>query len=48
MHLATRLAIVCSLYGLVAATAAAQSPADLVDATKRQDMATVRTLLPGR
>jgi len=45
MHLFTRLAVVCSLCGSIAATAAAQSPADLVDATKRQDVAAVRTLL---
>ena len=47
MHLATRLVVVCTLSGLVAgaATATAQSPADLVDATKRQDLAAVRTLL---
>jgi ankyrin repeat protein/mannose-6-phosphate isomerase-like protein (cupin superfamily) len=47
MHFATRLVVVCTLSGLVAgaATAAAQSAADLIDATKRQDVATVRTQL---
>jgi ankyrin repeat protein/mannose-6-phosphate isomerase-like protein (cupin superfamily) len=45
--LCTRLVIVCAMNALLAgaATAAAQSPADLIDATKRQDMSTVRTLL---
>lgn len=47
MHLATRFVVVCTLSGLIAgsATALAQSSADLIDATKRQDVATVRTLL---
>ena len=48
MHLATRLVVVCSLNGLMAATAAAQSPADLVAATKRQDVAAVRAQLAKR
>jgi ankyrin repeat protein len=48
MHLATRLAIVGSLCGSLAATAAAQAPADLIDATKRQDVAAVRALLARR
>src|SRR5690348_5596799 len=48
MHLAMRLAVVCTLCGLVAATAAAQSPTDLIDATKRQDVAAVRSLLAKR
>jgi uncharacterized protein len=47
MHLATRLVVVCSLYGLIAARtpAAAQSPSDLIDATRRQDAGAVRALL---
>jgi len=47
MHLATRCVVVCTLSGLVAAAAPAlaQSPADLIDATKRQDVSAVRTLL---
>ncbi|HZI81005.1 MAG TPA: ankyrin repeat domain-containing protein [Vicinamibacterales bacterium] len=50
MHLATRLVVVCTLSGFVAGTtaAAAQSPAELIDATKRQDVAGVRTLLAKR
>jgi ankyrin repeat protein len=44
MHLSTRLVVVCGLM-VWAATAAAQSPADLIDATKRQDVTAVRTLL---
>src|SRR5215510_15083653 len=49
-RLATRLVFVCSLSAWVAAapTAAAQSPADLIDATKRQDIGAVRTLLAKR
>ena len=43
----TRLVAVCAMSGLLAGAvaAAAQSAADLIDATKRQDVATVRTLL---
>src|SRR6185503_6739894 len=50
MHLATRCVVVCTLSGLVAAAAPAlaQSPADLIDATKRQDVSAVRTLLARR
>ncbi|HEV8394995.1 MAG TPA: ankyrin repeat domain-containing protein [Vicinamibacterales bacterium] len=44
MNLAVRVAVVCSLTGLTA-TASAQSPTDLIDATKRQDVAAVRTIL---
>ena len=50
MHLATRLSVVCTLSGLLAGAtaAAAQSPADLIDATKRQDVAAVRAQLAKR
>ena len=44
MQLAARVAIVCTLAGF-ARTALAQSPADLIDAAKRQDLAAVRSLL---
>jgi len=49
MHLASRLAVLCSLGGLLVGTAAAaQSPAALIDATKRQDVAAVRAQLAKR
>ena len=50
MHLATRFVLVCSLVASIAAVspAAAQTPADLIDATKRQDVAAVRTQLARR
>jgi uncharacterized protein len=47
MSLAIRLGVACGLTA-VAVTASAQSPADLIDATKRQDVAGVRTLLARR
>jgi uncharacterized protein len=47
MHFATRLAVVCTL-GFAAGTVSAQTPANLIDATKRQDVATVRALLANR
>jgi ankyrin repeat protein/mannose-6-phosphate isomerase-like protein (cupin superfamily) len=47
MQFATRGAMVCSLAGF-ASTAVAQSPADLIDAAKRQDVAAVRALLANK
>ncbi|HET9271710.1 MAG TPA: ankyrin repeat domain-containing protein [Vicinamibacterales bacterium] len=50
LDFATRLVFVCTVSGLVAGAtaAAAQSPADLIDATKRQDVAAVRAQLARR
>ncbi len=49
-RLATRLVVVCCLTGVAAFArpASAESPADLIDAVKRQDAAAVRTLLAKR
>ena len=47
MSLAIRFGVACGLTAL-AVTASAQSPADLIDATKRQDTAAVRALLAKR
>jgi len=46
-RMATRLLVVCCLTG-PAASAAAQPPAELIDAVRRQDAAAVRTLLAKR